>query len=69
MNDTNQDEDREIEEPREPIDPPQEKNLCKRKLAWVREAIQGAEKIWGSRRSAQREENNQVLLRLCSTIV
>ena len=44
MNDANQDEDREIEEPQEPVDPPQEKNPHKRKPAWVREAIQGAER-------------------------
>ena len=43
MNDTNQEEDREIE-PQEPIDPPQEKNPHKRKPAWVREAIQDAER-------------------------
>ena len=34
-------EDREIEEL---VDPPQEKNPHKRKPAWVREAIQGAER-------------------------
>ena len=44
MNDATQDEDREIEEPQEPVDPPQEKNPHKRKPAWVREAIQGAER-------------------------
>ena len=33
MNDANQDEDREIEEPHEPVDPPQEKNSHKRKPA------------------------------------
>ena len=44
MNDTNQDEDREIEEPQEPIDPPQENNPHRRKAAWVREAIQGVER-------------------------
>ena len=44
MNNTNQDEDREIEEPQEPVDPPQEKNPHKRKPAWVREAIQGEER-------------------------
>ena len=35
MNDANQDEYREIEEPREPVDPPQEKNPPKRKSTWV----------------------------------
>ena len=39
---TMNDEDREIEEPQEPIDPPQEKNPHKIKPAWVREAIQCA---------------------------
>ena len=44
MNDATQEEDQEIEEPQEPVDPPQEKNTHKRKAAWVREAIQGAER-------------------------
>ena len=44
MNDANQDKDREIEEPQEHVDPPQEKNPHKRKPAWVREAIQSAER-------------------------
>ena len=35
MNDANQDEDREIEEPQEPVDPPQENNPHKRKPASV----------------------------------
>ena len=35
MNDANQDEDQEIEETDEPIDPPQDKNPHKRKPAWV----------------------------------
>ena len=35
MNDTNQDEYREIEEHKEPVYPPQEKNPHKTKLAWV----------------------------------
>ena len=41
MNEETQEEDREFEEPQEPVDPPQEKNPHKRKPAWVREAIQG----------------------------
>ena len=45
MNEEIQEEDREFEEPQEPIDPPQEKNPHKRKPAWVREAIQGAKRI------------------------
>ena len=44
MNEVTPEEDWEIEEPHEPIDPPQENNPYKRKLAWVREAIQGAER-------------------------
>ena len=35
MNKATPEEDREIEEPQEPVDPPQEKNPCKRKPAWV----------------------------------
>ena len=38
-----QEEDRELEEPQEPVDPPLEKNPHKRKPAWVWEAIQGVE--------------------------
>ena len=37
-------EDREIEEPQEPVDPPQEKNPHKRKPTLVQEAIQGVER-------------------------
>ena len=37
-------EDREIKEPQELVDPPREKNPHKRKPAWVREVIQGAER-------------------------
>ena len=37
-------EDREIEEPQEPVDPPHEKNSHKRKPTWVREAILDAER-------------------------
>ena len=44
MNDATQEEDQEIEEPQEPVDPPQQKNPHKKKLAWVREAIQGAKR-------------------------
>ena len=40
MNEETQEEDREFEEPQEPVDPPQEKNPHKRNPAWVREAIQ-----------------------------
>ena len=44
MNEEIQEEDQELEEPQEHVDPPQEKNPHKRKPAWVREAIQGAER-------------------------
>ena len=54
MNDANQDEDREIEEPQEPVDPPQEKNPHRRKPAWVREAIQGTER-YGDSKEMHRE--------------
>ena len=43
MNEAIPEEDREVEEPQEPVDPP-EKNPHKRKPAWVREAIQGAKR-------------------------
>ena len=55
MNDANQDEDREIEEPQEHVDPPQEKNPHKRKPAWVREVIQGA-KRFGAPEEVHREK-------------
>ena len=42
MNKKTPEEDREMEEPQEPVDPPQEKNPYKRKPAWVREVIQDA---------------------------
>ena len=44
MNEATPEEDREIEEPQEPVDPPQENNSYKRKSTWVRDAIQGAER-------------------------
>ena len=44
MNEETQEEDWEFEEPKRPVDPPQEKNPHKRKPTWVREAIQGAER-------------------------
>ena len=54
----NEEEDREIEEP-------QEKNPHKRKLAWVREIIQGAE-IYGAREETHRERKRT---RSCSGYV
>ena len=65
MNEAISEENREVEEPQEPTDLPQEKNPHKRKPAWVREAIQGAER-YGAPEEMHREEKNQVLLRLCS---
>ena len=35
MNEETQEEDREFEEPQEPVDPPRDKNPHKRKIAWV----------------------------------
>ena len=54
MNDANHEEDQEIEEPQDPVDPPQEKNPHKRKHAWVWESIQGA-KIYGAPEEMHRE--------------
>ena len=65
MNDANQEEDREIEEPQEPIDPPQENNPHKRKPAWVREAIQGVER-YGAPEEIYREKKRT---RSCSIYV
>ena len=39
MNEATLEEYREMEEPQEPVDPPQEKNPYKRKPTWVQEAI------------------------------
>ena len=44
MDEEAQEEDWEFEEPQRPVDPPLEKNPHKRKPAWVRELIQGAER-------------------------
>ena len=54
INEANPEEDREMEEPQEPVDPPQEKNPHKRKHAWVREVIQGAER-YGTLEEIHRE--------------
>ena len=48
MNEETQEEDCELEEPQEPVDPPQEKNPHKRKPPWVREIIQGAKRYGAS---------------------
>ena len=65
MNEEIQEEDQELEEPQEPVDPPLEKNPYKRKPTWVREMG----KIWGSRRESQRKKEDQILLRVCSFIM
>ena len=44
MNEATPEEDQEMEEHQEPVDPPRENNSYKRKPTWVREAIQGAER-------------------------
>ena len=59
MNEETQEEDREFEEPQEPVDPPQEKNPHKRNLAWVWEAIQGA------KRYGALEENHRERKKTC----
>ena len=65
MNEKYREEDREIEEPQELVDPPQEKNPHKRKLAWVREAIQGVER-YGAPKENHRERKRT---RSCSGYV
>ena len=54
MNEANPEEDWEIKEPQEPVDPPHEKNFHKRKLAWVQEVILDAEK-YGAPEGIHRE--------------
>ena len=44
MNEATLEEDREIEEPQEPIDAPHENNSYKWKPAWEQEAILGAKR-------------------------
>ena len=55
MNEEIQEEDQELEEPQEPIDPPLERNTHKRKPAWVREIIQGVER-YGAPEENHREK-------------
>ena len=54
MNEATPEEDQEMEELQEPIDPPHENNSYKRKPTWVREAILDAEK-YGTPEAIQRE--------------
>ena len=44
MNEETPSKDREMEEPQEPVDPPQEKNPYKRKPTWIREGIIGTDR-------------------------
>ena len=59
MNEETQEEDREFEEPLEPVDPTQEKNPHRRKPAWVREAIQCAER-YGALEDNHRKRNRTI---------
>ena len=59
MNEETPEEYREIEEPWEPVDPPQEKNPHKRKPAWVREIIQGTER-YGELQKKHTEEGREL---------
>ena len=65
MNGEIQEEDRELEEPQELVDPPQDKNPHKRKPASVQEAIQVAER-YGSPKENHRERKRT---RSCSRYV
>ena len=65
MNDATQEEDQEIEEPQEPVDPPQENNPHKRKPGWVQEAIKGVER-YGALEEIHRERKRT---RSCSGYV
>ena len=55
MNEEAQEEDREFEEPQRNIDPPLDKNPHKRKPAWVRELIQGAERFGALEENTEKE--------------
>ena len=65
MNEATPEEYQEMEEPQELIDPPQAKNPHKRKLVWVREAMQGVER-YGAPEETHREEKRT---RSCSSYV
>ena len=69
MNDANQDEDREIEEPQEPVESTPREEFSQEETCMDTRGYPRCRKIWGSRRNAQREEKNQVLLWLCSPIM
>ena len=65
MNEATLEEHQEMEEPQEPVDPPQEKNPHKRNPAWVWEAIQGVER-YGDLEEIHRERKRT---RSCSGYV
>ena len=65
MNEEIQEEDQEFEEPRELVDPPQEKNPHKRKPGWVREIIQGSERYGASEETLRGRKRT----RSCSSYV
>ena len=59
MNEEAQEEDWDFEEPQRLVDPPLEKNPHKRKLAWVWELIQGAER-YGALEENHRERKRAI---------
>ena len=65
MNEQIQEEDRELEEPQETVDPPLQKNPHKRKTAWVREIIQGVERY----RASEETNRGRNRTRSCSSYV
>ena len=67
MNEATPEDDREMEEAQEPVDPPHENNYYKRKLAWVCEAIQGAERC-GAPEGMHRERKRPNPALLCDII-
>ena len=68
MNEANPKEDREMEEPQEPVDPPHENNSHKRKPTWVREAILYAER-YGSPEGRHRESKRPRPYSICVSLL
>ena len=67
MNEEAQEEDQEFGELQRLVDPPLEKNPHKRKPAWVRELIQGAERYGALEENhGERKKEDQILFRVCS---
>ena len=64
MNEATPEEDQEMEEPQEPVDPPHEKNSYKIKPTWVREAILGTERYGASEETHGGRKRN----RSCSSM-